>query len=97
MSGEERLGSQRRDFATPTKAQVELYQALEAHESNLELQRDAAPACGLENRIEATRRVLQWLDDQAVEIEPQAPPVVQTTSSSLNSSKSFHEVGPQAL
>jgi hypothetical protein len=74
MSGEERRGSQRRDFARPTEAQGELYQALKAHQSDLEIQRDAAPACGLEDRIEATRRVLQWLDHQAFEIEPQAPP-----------------------
>jgi hypothetical protein len=31
-----------------------------------------------EDRIEATRRVLKWLDDQALEIEPQASPAVQT-------------------
>jgi hypothetical protein len=58
----------------PTEAQAELYQALKAHQSDLEIQRDAAPACGVEDRIEATRRVLQWLDQQAFEIEPQAPP-----------------------
>jgi hypothetical protein len=74
MSGEERRGSQRRDFARPTEAQVELYQAVKAHQSDLEIQQDAAPSCGLEERIEATRRVLQWLDDhQAFELEPQAP------------------------
>jgi hypothetical protein len=74
MSGEERRGSQRRDLAKPTEAQAELYQALKAHQSDLEIQRDAAPDCGLNDRIEATRRVLQWLDHQAFEIEPQAPP-----------------------
>jgi hypothetical protein len=74
MSGEERRGSQRRDFAKPTKAQQQLYQALRAHQSDLTTQQDAAPVCGLEDRIEATRRVLQWLDHQAFEIEPQAPP-----------------------
>jgi hypothetical protein len=58
MSGEERRESQRRDFARPTEAQREA----------------AAPACGLEDRIEATRRVLQWLDHEAFKIESQAPP-----------------------
>ncbi len=49
MSGEEKRGSQRRDFAMAT-----------------------------EDRIEATRRVLKWLDDQALEIVTQASPVGQT-------------------
>jgi hypothetical protein len=74
MSGEERRGSQRRDLARPTEAQSELYQALKAHQSDLEIQRDAAPGCDLDERIEATGRVLQWLDHQAFEIEAQAPP-----------------------
>jgi hypothetical protein len=72
MSGEERRGSQSKDFARSTEAQHQLYQA---HQSDLEIQQDAgAPTCGLEDRIEATRRVLQWLDHQAFELEPQAPP-----------------------
>jgi hypothetical protein len=75
MSREERRGSQRINFARPTEAQGELYQGLKAHQSDLETQQDAAaPACGLADRIEATRRVLQWLDYQAFEIEPQALP-----------------------
>jgi hypothetical protein len=75
MSGEERRGSQRINFARPTEAQGELYQGLKAPQSDLEIQQDAAaPACGLEDWIEATRRVLQWLDHQAFEIEPQTPP-----------------------
>jgi hypothetical protein len=74
MSGEENRGSQSKDFATATETQVELYQGVKARQSDLELRRDAALACGLEDRIEATRRVLQWLDHQAFEIEPQAPP-----------------------
>jgi hypothetical protein len=65
MSGEEKRGSQRRDFAMAIEAQVDPYQALEAQQSDLEIQRDAASGCGLEDRIEATRRVLKWLDDQA--------------------------------
>jgi hypothetical protein len=74
MSGEENRGSQSRDLATATEAQVELYQALKAHKSDLKIQRDAAPGCDLDERIEATGRVLQWLDHQAFELEPQAPP-----------------------
>jgi hypothetical protein len=75
MSGEERRGSQRRDFARPTEAQVKLYQAVKAHQIGLKFERDAgAPAYGLDDRIEATRRVLQWLDRQAFGMEPQAPP-----------------------
>jgi hypothetical protein len=50
MSGEEKRGSQRRDFAMAT-----------------------------EERIEATRRVLKWLDDQALEIEPQASPAAPSS------------------
>ena len=64
MSGEENRRSQSKDFAMAT----------EAHQSDLEIQRDAAPACDLEDRIEATRRVLEWLDHQAFEIEPEALP-----------------------
>jgi len=33
-----------------------------------------------EDRVEATRRVLKWLDDKALEIKPQASPAVQTPS-----------------
>jgi hypothetical protein len=42
-------------------AQVLLYQALNAHKSDLEIERAAASDCGLEERLEAARRVLQWL------------------------------------
>lgn len=52
-----------------TDAQRELHQAPKAHQSDLETERDAASACNLEDRIEATRRVLKWLDEQ---VEPQA-------------------------
>jgi hypothetical protein len=82
MWGEERRGSQRRDFARPTQAQRDLYQALKAHKSDLEIQRDDAPACVREDRIEATRRVLEWLDHQAFEFEPQTPPSRQWISHS---------------
>jgi hypothetical protein len=74
MSGEERRGSQGRDFARPTEAQEQLYRAVKAHQSDLKIQQDASPTCGLEDRIEATQLVLQWLDHQAFEMEPQVPP-----------------------
>ena len=45
--------------------QVQLFQALNAHKSDLEIERAAAPDCGLEERIEATGRVLAWLEEAA--------------------------------
>jgi hypothetical protein len=45
--------------------QVQLFQALNAHKSDLEIERAAAPDCGLEERIEATGRVLTWLEEAA--------------------------------
>jgi hypothetical protein len=53
-----------------TDAQRQLRQALKAYQSDLETEPDAASDAGLKDRIEATRRVLEWLDDQA--LEPQA-------------------------
>jgi hypothetical protein len=52
-------------------AQVQLFKALNAHKSDLEIERDAAPDCGLEERLEATRRVLKWLEQAALE-QPEA-------------------------
>jgi hypothetical protein len=49
-----------------TEAQVELFQALKAHKLELEIERDVAPGCDLEERIEATRQLLEWLS-QALE------------------------------
>jgi hypothetical protein len=46
-------------------AQVLLYQALNAHKSDLAIERDAAPDCDLEDRVEATGRVLTWLNEAA--------------------------------
>jgi hypothetical protein len=43
-------------------AQVLLYQALNAHKSDLEIEKAATPDCNLEKRLEATRRVLIWLE-----------------------------------
>jgi hypothetical protein len=90
MSGEEKCGSQRKGFARPTEAQVDLYQAVKAHKLDLEIERDSASLdCGLEDRIEATRRVLTWLDEQALELEPQASPAVQTPPSFTQPSRGF--------
>jgi hypothetical protein len=47
-------------------AQVQLFQALNAHRSELEIERDVAWDCDLEERIEATRQLLEWLE-QALE------------------------------
>jgi hypothetical protein len=93
MSGQEKCGSQRRVFARPTEAQVDLYQAVKAHKLDLEIERDAASLhCNLDDRIEATRRVLKWLDEQAPEIEPEASPAVQTPSSFTQPSRGFSQV-----
>jgi hypothetical protein len=46
-------------------AQVLLYQALNAHKSDLEIERGAALDCDLDDRIEATGRVLKWLNEAA--------------------------------
>jgi DNA-binding MurR/RpiR family transcriptional regulator len=45
-----------------TDAQRQLHQALKAHQSELEIERDAASDRNLEERIEATGRVLKWLE-----------------------------------
>jgi hypothetical protein len=85
MSGKEKRGSQRRDFAMAIEAQVNLYQALKAHKFDLEIARgvsaldDEILAC----RIEATQRLLELLE-QALEIEPTASPAVQAPASLPN-------------
>jgi hypothetical protein len=45
-----------------TEAQRQLHQALKVHKFDLEIERGAASDCDLEERIEATRRVLKWLE-----------------------------------
>jgi hypothetical protein len=50
-----------------TDAQRQLEQALKAQQSDLETQRYNAPGCDLDDQIEATQRVLEWLDEQALE------------------------------
>jgi hypothetical protein len=59
-----------------TDAQRQLRQALKAHQSDLETGRDTASDRSLADRIEATRRVLKWLDDQ---VEPHAQPDAAAT------------------
>jgi hypothetical protein len=49
-----------------TDAQRKLHQALKAHKFDLEIERDAASDCDLEERIEATGQLLEWLE-QALE------------------------------
>jgi hypothetical protein len=62
------------------ETQRQLYQALEAHTSELEITRGAASGPDLEvldRRIEAARLLLKWLW-QALEPQPPAFPAVQT-------------------
>ena len=56
--------------AIMTDAQVQLHPALNARTSDLEITPGAALDCDLDGRMEATRRVLRWLD-QALE-QPEA-------------------------
>jgi hypothetical protein len=49
-----------------TNAQRELYEALNAHKFVLELELSATLNCYLDERIEATRLVLKWLEQAAV-------------------------------
>jgi hypothetical protein len=49
-----------------TNAQRQLHQALMTHTSDLEIERGAALDCDLDDRIEAARQLLEWLE-QALE------------------------------
>jgi hypothetical protein len=49
-----------------TDAQREIYRALKAHQFDLEIERTTASDCDLEERIEATGQLLEWLE-QALE------------------------------
>jgi hypothetical protein len=69
-----------------TEAQRQLYQALEAHQSHLEITRSFP--CGpdldvLDRQIEAAQQLLEWLE-RALEIGPPASPAAQTLSSSTS-------------
>jgi hypothetical protein len=62
------------------EAQRDLYQALKAHKTELEIIRGAASGPDLEvlnRRIEAARLLLEWIA-RALELEPPASPEVQT-------------------
>lgn len=50
-----------------TDAQVQLFQALKTDASDLEIERVAELDCNLDDRIEATGRVLKWLEQAALE------------------------------
>jgi hypothetical protein len=55
-------------------AQVLLYEALNAHKSDLEIESAAAQGCDLDERLEATRRVLNWLEQATCKkAQPEAP------------------------
>jgi hypothetical protein len=65
--------------AMATDAQAQLFQALKAHVSELEIERDVASDRDLEaldRRIEAARLPLEWLS-KALEPEPAASPTAQ--------------------
>jgi hypothetical protein len=75
-----------------TDAQRKLHQALKAHKFDLEIERDAASDCDLEERIEATRRVLKWLEQA---LEPQPELLGEVNDMVRNpSSKSRHQAVP---
>jgi len=69
MSGEERRGSQSRDFARVSEARRQLYEAVTAHKVDLEITRGFADLEmeELDRRIEASQRLLDWLE-QAPEL-----------------------------
>jgi hypothetical protein len=75
MSEDEKRGSQSRDFAVATEAQVKLYEAVKAHKFDLEITEGvwALDQEIMDRRIEAARQLLEWIE-QELEIEPQAPP-----------------------
>jgi hypothetical protein len=58
------------------EAQHQLYQALKAHKSELEITRGVASGPDVENldrRIEAARLLLEWIS-RALELQPPASP-----------------------
>jgi hypothetical protein len=72
MSGVEKRGSHRRDFAMATEeARRQLYKAVTAHKVDLEITRGFASLEleVLDRRIEATQLLLEWLE-QAQELPP---------------------------
>jgi hypothetical protein len=68
------------------EAQRQLYQALNAHKTELETVREVASGPDLEvlgRRIEAARLLLEWIA-QALERDPPASPEVQTPTPSTS-------------
>jgi hypothetical protein len=53
-------------------AQALLYQALNAHKSDLEIEQAAASDYELGERLEATQRVVEWLEQAMRQAEPEA-------------------------
>jgi hypothetical protein len=75
MAGEEKRGSQSRDLATPTEAEVKLYEALKAHKFDLEITQCvwALDQEIMDRRIEAAQQLLEWLE-QELQIESTSAP-----------------------
>jgi hypothetical protein len=71
MSEDEKRGSQSRDFAVATGAQVKLYEAVKAHKFDLEITEGvwALDQEIMDRRIEAAQQLLEWLE-QELKIEP---------------------------
>jgi hypothetical protein len=71
-------------MATMGEARRQLYQALRAHSSELEIERGVTSGPDLEvldRRIEAARLLLEWIS-RALELDPPASPAFQTPSPS---------------
>jgi hypothetical protein len=69
-----------------TEAQVELFRAVKAHTSGLEITRDVVEGLdreALDRRIEAARQLSEWIA-QALELDPLASPAAQTPPSSTS-------------
>jgi hypothetical protein len=66
MSEDEKRGSQSRDFAVATGAQVKLYEAVKAHKFDLEITEGvwALDQEIMDRRIEAAQQLLEWLEQE---------------------------------
>jgi hypothetical protein len=75
MSEDEKRGSQSRDFAVATGAQVKLYEAVKAHKFDLEITEGvwALDQEIMDRRIEAAQQLLEWLE-QELQIESTSAP-----------------------
>jgi hypothetical protein len=70
-----------------TDAQVQLYQALKARTSDLEITPGTALDCDLDDRMEATRRVLKWLEQALEQPEAEARTLHQDVNLLLGKSR----------